>query len=49
MRAGVQSRYFGWLLWGADERYIEALAKAAVDHGESAAYGPKNVTIFGLP
>jgi hypothetical protein len=33
---------------GTNERYIEALAKAAVDHGESAAWGPKNVTILGL-
>jgi methionine synthase I (cobalamin-dependent) len=32
-----------------DERYIEALAKAAVDHGESTPLGPKNVTILGLP
>jgi hypothetical protein len=33
---------------GTDERYIEALAKAAVDDGESAAQGPKNVTILRL-
>jgi S-methylmethionine-dependent homocysteine/selenocysteine methylase len=33
---------------GTDERYVEALARAAVDQGEPAAQGPKNVTILGL-
>jgi hypothetical protein len=49
MRAGVQSGYILGGCCGTDERYIEALAKAASDHGESAAEGPKNVTILGLP
>ena len=30
---------------GTDERYIEALAKAAVDEGQLATQTPKNVTI----
>jgi hypothetical protein len=47
MCTGVQSRYSGWLL--RDRRALHrGSGQGVFDQGESAASGPKNVTILGL-